>query len=280
MRIIVLDSDHARKFNSLYNGDVQRFDEQGVVCLAAVDNEVMPPVPCGMLVASAVEQSMNIEWLYVAEGYRRKGVATELVDTLMAAAAKCGSDHVFGTFSERNDGMAEFMDAFGFHVRHSYGWHDYVMKLSDFQPLPEEAADEYALESLFHASKKELAEMNAALEKSENIVGVPLPVDPRDYSPVSVCVKKDGAISGLLLVRTDTAGEDVRIEFPWVFFKKECIKAMPSVYSLVLKTLKALYPENTEIHFETLNPGMDSVIEKLAPQAEFKELYSAHWAFV
>lgn len=280
MRIIVLDKDHARKFNSLYNGDVQRFDEPGVVCLAAVDNEVMPPVPCGMLVASAADQSMNIEWLYVLAEYRRKGIATELLDTFMDAAAKCGSDHVFCTFSERNEGMAQFMDAFGFFVRHSFGWHDYVMKLSDFNPLPSEGSGEYTLDSLFHASKAELDELNAALEDSEGIVGVPLPVDPRDYSPVSVCVRKNGAISGLLLVQTDTAGEDVRIEFPWVYFKKECIKAMPSVYSLVLNTLKALYPDNTEIHFETLSPGMDSVIEKLAPQAEFKELYSAHWAFV
>lgn len=277
MIICVLNKADAEKFTSVYSGSTDRFDDPDVISLGIVDDEVRPPVPCGMLVASVLERSLNLEWLYVLPEYRRKKAATYLLDELMTAADRCEADEVFCTFSERNEGMGEFMSDFGFAILNTPGYYDYVMRLKDFKDLPAESAGDYDLDSFFSATSGELEALNASLEATDVTVGVPLPVYPWEYSPLSVCVRKNGEITGLLLIKTTRRENSAVIDIPWVYMKKECIKAMPAVYGLAMEALRSLYPEDTEVRFETLSPEMDSIIEKIAPDADFAELYSAHW---
>lgn len=277
MIICVLNKADAGKFSSVYSGSTERFDDPDFIGLGMVDNDAVPPVPCAMVTASVIDRSVNIEWLYVLPEYRRKKAATALLDQLLKAADQCEADEVFCTFTEKNEGAAEFMDDFGFAVFNDPSRHDYFMKLRDFKTLPSEQPEGCSLDSFFNTDEAKLAAFNEYLENGDAAVGVPLPIDPADYSPLSVCVEKNGEISGLLLIRTSGSGENAVIEIPWVFLKKECIKAMPAVYALAVDALRMLYPEDTAVRFETLNRGMDSIIEKIAPDAEFCELYSAHW---
>lgn len=277
MKTIVLDKKNAKKFNALYYGSTDRFDDPNIICLGTIDNTVFPARAAGILVASIVENSVNIEWLYVHPDYRRKGIATGLLDQMMLAADKAQIDDVFCTFSEANDSVTFFTLDFGFAICFTTGWHDYDLKLKDFKPLPKDPTGEFELESFFYTSQKDIDAFNAMVAESDATVGVPLTIDPRDYSPMSVCVKKNGKITGILLVQINQMEDTTKIEFPWVFFKSDSIKAMPAVYGLVIDSIRELYPESTKVHFETLNPGMDGIVTKLAPSAEFKEVYSAHW---
>ncbi len=89
---------------------------------------------CGMMAVSVTKYEWHIEYIFVGEEFRHRGIATEMVQFAIMQATSVGGRNFSVEFlhhddSEAEDGLVKFFDTFGFTDASEGGI--YTIKLSD-----------------------------------------------------------------------------------------------------------------------------------------------------
>lgn len=271
MNLYVLDKETRKLFDSFFDDAFIAEDGDSIISLGMLDDDK----PVGLLVAAVFAAEIDIQFLYVAKEYRRKHVASTLLEKIISVGKEVGVGAIYTSFAQGTDGCAEFLKSFKFSVAFNPGLYSYEDKLGNMKEFGVSQSSNFKVQSFFTIDKDVLAELNERLRNEDALVGVSLPINPRSYSPFSCCSIVDGKLSDLLLVTTKEDGNKVDIDFPWIYSSKDSIRGLAAVYNTVIKALKSTYSADSRISFSTINPEMDSILAELIPTAESKEVYMA-----
>jgi len=271
MNLYVLDKDTRKLFASFY--DDSYITEQGdnIISLGVLEGDK----PLGLLVAAVYNAEIDIQFIFVDREYRRQHIASTLLKKIISVARSTGAAVIYSSFAQDTEGFRELLKSFGFTVMFNPGLYSYEDKLGNLRNIDGVKNSNLKLKSFYAIDKDTLSEFNERLRNEDILVGVPLPIDPRNYSPFSCCSIVDGKISDLLLVTTKENGDLTSIDFPWIYSNKASIHSLSAVYNTSVTALKNTFSPDSGISFCTINPEMDSLLTDLIPTARYKEIYMA-----
>ena len=271
MKVYLLNDKLKPYFAGLYDESLFLDSDSNMITIGAVEDDR----PVGVLVASVFLAQIDIQWIYVDQRYRRRKIANGMYRALLKTLERCGCSRINLFFTAEAAGIANFLRDEGFTVQTNPGWYSCNTKLKDVNMLPVNAVRDCRLSSFMTTGKELLSRFNTDLSGGESLVGVPLLIDPRDFSPFSCCCIEDDRITNLILVQTSIENGVEKIELPWVYVKSNNISAVGAMVNASIRALKASFDPETELHFSSINPSINSIVTKIMPRATVKEIYFA-----
>jgi len=271
MQIVALNDEIKGAFKGMYDESLLVSGDGGIIALGVVEGST----PIGVLIAYVFLDEIGIQWIFVAPEYRGKKIAGKLLSALIMAAKRIKIRDIYMTFSADTEGIERLLKSRGFKVDFIPGWYSYEARLKDLIRIPEAKSSTVYLQTFLTVGKEKLDGFNKQVTEGEELIGVPVSIDPKNYSPFSCCSIDNEKISGLILVQTFEKDGKPIIELPWVYTGGESIHAMPALYNAVVDALKASYEPDTELLVSSINPTMEEILSKLMPKAEYKEVYFA-----
>lgn len=273
MRRFLLNAEDLSRFAGLYIKSFAREVDDTVLLLGAVDDQAQPPRAAGLLAARVIDAALTIEWLYVLPEYRRQGVASSLLDTLLHHAYQ--NEEIRGAaafFSENQPTLEAFFRKFDFHILYRDGWGYFRGTLGNVADIPNAPSAGYSIMTLTEVSDASLRAFNNDIVQRKTIrCGVPLPINANDYAPQSRVCCINNEICGMLLLDI----ENNEIELRWLFAPPKHRRSLPLLLNAALSDLKQSMPPETPLSFGTLARPGQALAERLLPDAEWIESYTA-----
>jgi len=266
MQIYVLNDNSRKTFKGMYNEPLFVQSNENVFALGIVEDGK----PAGILVSYVFLDEIAIQWMYVAEEFRRKGIASKLVQAIIFTAKKSNVSDIYMTFIKDELAVEAILKKNGFTVHKNPNWMSFEATIADLKTVSEEDVRPVTLSSFMTVGMAAVEEFNKYISKSASKIGVPLSVDPRDYSPFSCCSLVDGKIDSLLLVDTNEKGD--LVEMPWIYLGKNASDEAPAMYNATINALKATYEPETRLVVNCIDASMDKAITKVLPKAKTKEV--------
>ncbi len=275
MKLILLNKETKPYFAGLYDESLYSDHDSNIITIGAVEDNR----PVGVLLASVFLTDIAIQWIYVDERYRRRKVASSMLKALNKTLSKIGAEACYTFFTNDAKGMSEFAESQGFKIQTNPGWISYESTLKTLVMVPKMPGDDFTLSSFQSLGSNTIERFNLEMLTGSSLIGVPLRIDPQDFSPFSSCSIVDGHISSLLLVQTSFRDGRSVIDIPWLYVGSDGAASAQAMYNATLKALQSSFPPDTEIHFSSINPALDRVITKVLPRAACKELYMAKYRY-
>jgi GNAT superfamily N-acetyltransferase len=227
--------------------------------------------PAGALIASLSAEAdvlADILYLYVAEGFRRLGVATRLVDGLALALPAGGADGIRFVFS---GGPAEW----GFCL--AGGAEPRLLPGGVFRTTLGAVAAETFFASKIRETDSEIylpLPAVAAAELSGFFAGQDMraslfPVEA--FLPESRVIFAEGRVVGLAAVSGGNRG----LDFFWLGCDKHYAVLLPGLIKNVFASLKASFPAETPVTISAITPASEKLVRRLVPGAEKTPQYEA-----
>lgn len=274
MQRFVLKPQDSSRFDHLYDGELEAQMKPDTLAVGMVDDESVPPRAAGLLLAQVRGSSLVVNWLYVIEPCRRKRVATELMDGLLAAATReeaLESVEVF--LSEGQKDLQAFFEYFGFGILFQEGWGEFQGTLGDIAALPKKTVSDYNVVPLYKASTVDLRKFSSEIVTHNISCGVPLPIKPEEYDPASMVCYHEDEIVAVGLVCVDQEG----VKLPWLYAESHCGKALIPLLSKMVKTVQNELPPETPLVIGTMGRAGERLAEHLLPDVQWREVYVAAW---
>ena len=255
IRVFVLSGEERQVFASLYNDDISALDDNVIMLGALADN-----VPAGLLIATITSQAVAVDWLYVDEEKRDRGVGSRLLEMLMEAAGGMVSiKSVYIATTQLLD--LQFYYNMGFDI---LSQDRYFVKttLQDIRELPQ-LSDKLMrdVQPLDQVPTKYLNQLSDHLSKAANIdVGVPLPINAAGYAEGSFAYVKGNNITALTLIKEYE--EETAIAYVYSA-SQLTIKHVLATMAAALKAAGQIHTPERVVTMGTLNDSSLKLVEKL-----------------
>ena len=282
IRIVTLEKDDLLKFRNLFYDELLLTLPEDIIMLGAIDVSGLSPKAVGLMIFHARERSVYIDWLYVDDLCRRRGVGTMLIRDLMITVSKDPDksiETVFMNFDEVIVGMGAFLRANRFAVTFFDGNFNIYAPLKSVILMRKNENERRVLRSIPLAEVKQ--ESYDAFDRylemtNDEVIGVVGPITASDFRPESRAIMDGDRIVGIMLVG-DTVRKDV-VLIEWVYsVPKFVLSAVPLAFNDVITELRNNMPEGTMLSMAAMAENVGSIIRKTMPGAVFSEAYSAFW---
>ena len=283
IKISVLDREDLFKFSALFYEELLLQIPEDAFLLGAIDTTDTVPKAAGLLIFHLSEGDAYIDWLFVDEACRKRGVGKALIDFLKELFTKDSDqtvDVIFMNFDETIEGMGRFLRNNDFGVTFYDGNFNIYAPLKsvrlmdpnnnvrgDFKTLPLSEIPDSTFDEL---------EKHIMLTDDDFVIGVVPPIRSADFRAESRAVLNGNRIVGIMLV-SDTIYKN-NIVIDWVYsIPRYVLKAVPLAFDAVISELRKSLPGNTMISMASLTDNVGGIIRKTMPGAVFLEAYSAFW---
>jgi GNAT superfamily N-acetyltransferase len=247
-----------------------------IVIGAATDN-----LPCGVLIAAASSDApggINIVYLCVAPDFRRRGIATKLINRLVRGlSAYDDPTEVFYSFAltantPEDDPACALLRGLGFTVTMSSGgvYRTTVGALEDLSFWKQPIADKTAYIPVSKLPKGALADFSRKIMVK---LGLRLPPFPEvglleDISHILVI---DGHTEGIAAVQET----DVALEISWLYCPNEYIRYLPDLVRSMYQEAIKEWPNDTPLRIAAVADASSKLAKKLCPESDFFPYYDA-----
>ena len=281
IKIAALEREDLLKFRDLFYDELLLTLPDDMIMLGAIDVSAAPKA-VALLIFHVREKSAYIDWLYVDENFRRRGIGSVLLRDLMAALIKdpdASIEAVFMNFGETISGMGAFLRKNRFAVTFFDGNFNIYAPLKSVKLIKKNENVKQPLRSIPLAEVK--PESFEAFDRyldmtSDEIIGVVGPIEASDYRPESRAIMHGDKIVGIMLVGDTVYKGTVLIE--WVYsVPKFVLSAVPLAFNDVITALRESLPEDTMLSMAAMSENVGGIIRKTMPGAVFSEAYSAFW---
>ena len=281
IKIAALEREDLLKFRDLFYDELLLTLPDDMIMLGAIDVSAAPKA-VALLIFHVREKSAYIDWLYVDENFRRRGIGSVLLRDLMAALIKdpdASIEAVFMNFGETISGMGAFLRKNRFAVTFFDGNFNIYAPLKSVKLIKKNENVKQPLRSIPLAEVK--PESFEAFDRyldmtSDEIIGVVGPIEASDYRPESRAIMHGDKIVGIMLVGDTIYKGTVLIE--WVYSVPSFVlSAVPIAFNDVITALRESLPEDTMLSMAAMSENVGGIIRKTMPGAVFSEAYSAFW---
>ena len=258
MQIILVDKEQYDWFAPFCGGLPK---SEAIVVYGAVEESDGTAV--GALAATVDGTNLEIEYICVADAWRRKGVARKLLRALLLDARQAGMfSRVRAHLFEDDAAGAALLRAAGFIITQTDD------KLCHF---PISAIPDHLLgnSKIGLGESVRLSEVPAETLRQfgvhpaeQDALPVPVPLRAQDYHErLSFAVLRQGEIVGLLLA----AQEANKISLCYLYASPSAPRAAAILLLRAAQEAKALYPPETEVRIAAVSPAVGMLIDKLLP---------------
>lgn len=267
MQIVVVSEQERQWFEVFLPLEFRSNQTQTQLMYGAVDDQTGTAV--GAMLLEAVGDIIELQWICVADEWRRKGIAREMIDALLEDAGQVQSLHAIHVMlSSRERAAVALLRRCGFRVYPS-AYREYAFPLAMAQQgafwqrpvscsgniLPFRAVPQQAVQTF-----------NRQAASGDKLRGVdPIRVEECD-GELSLCCLLGTEIIGALLVHSDR--HENRLDLQWLYADA----AHPRVAAVLLQQAVGVasqsFPPETTVHLAALAPEAEALVQKLLPAAE------------
>ncbi|MCR4642280.1 MAG: GNAT family N-acetyltransferase [Lachnospiraceae bacterium] len=269
LEIFLLDKATIQVFYELLDQpSLAGFSEKNIA-LGAVLGEGEDAVPAAVLIATPKEGEVRVDWIYVREECRGKGIGKTLLKKLLVAAYEIPDiDGIWVDYTYEDEGMEDFLRHCGFFTWEPDGAACFRAALSSFTTVgePEECDRVKPLTTLSDVQMADLYRgIRKRAEKGEDIpTGVPLPIQPEDYLQESAAYVGKMGIEALILLQ----GVGDGINVAWLYSNDTKPVALVRLFRHVRYSLKQRFSDDTPLELSSLRGKSLMLIRKLLPGAK------------
>jgi ribosomal protein S18 acetylase RimI-like enzyme len=238
-------------------------------------------LPCGVIIAAASQNepgSIKIVYLCVAPDYRRKGIATELINRLVSGLSTYDdTTKIFYSFAlmaktPENDPACSLLRGLGFTVTESSGgvYRTTVGALEDLPFWKQPIADKTAYIPVSKLPKGALADFS---RKIMSKLGLRLPPfsEVGLIENVSHVLVIDGRTEGIAAVKE----ADGVLEISWLYCPNEHIRYLPDLVRSMYQEAIKEWPNETPLRIAAVADASSKLAKKLCPESAFFPYYDA-----
>lgn len=231
----------------------------------------------GAMLVEAEEDAVDLQWVCVADDWRRRGIARQLVTALCEDAVGVRQvGRISALLSSRDVAAAALLRRCSFVVQPS-AYNEYVFPLSALQQgafWSRPVVCNGTIQPLGTVSKEAVAGFNRRIRNGSKMRGMePILVQECD-STLSLCCLVDGSIVGVILI----APQGDTLELSWLYADA----AQPRVAAALLQQAAGvalrLCPDQTWVHLAALTEEAEALVRKLLPQAEQSSGWNAWYS--
>ncbi len=265
MEIVFLNRDNAPAFSGLYHGEIDAIIDEEHFAYGAVDEDGLS----GLLVCRFMGTDIYIDWIYTIPERRRQGIARLLVERLLADLEERGYYLKLGVICQGKM-QRDMFTSLGFFFNEEPAGTTFVTEFDDINDLPDSRESKF-YRKLGELSATELNAVNNALINLENeVVPVPLPLDPKDYSENSCVYLKDKKLLSILLLQEYDSGY---IDIAYAYKGEGAVVPLLTLFSRTWDEVEDEYPDGVKIRATAMNKESFSMLNNLAPAAEKEPVY-------
>ena len=265
MQIILAEQEEQRWFAPFLPQSMRMELAPAQLLYGAVEEQTGTAI--GAMLVEAQEDGVELQWVCVADDWRRHGVARRLVAALCEDAADAPLvDTVRVLLSSQDEAAAALLRRCGFRVQAS-GYDEFSFPLSAIQQgtfLSRPVAYGGKIQPLGTVPKDAVDVFNARIKAGEKLSGVE-PIRMQEYdSTLSLCCLSGGSIVGAVLV----APRGGALELSWLYADATQPRAAAALLQQAAGVALRLYPDETRVHLAALTEQSEALVRKLLPQAE------------
>ncbi len=254
----IIDEETAGIFSELHPQDPEEWFKSNTMALGVVSDGK----PSALLVTSFAEETIWLDWLYVKEEYRKKGIGGMVLYRLIDCINGFGDLYLYTACSTE---MKEFLDKMGFEFPLNPSYSEFRAPLSGVAKLPSDGESDN-IRSLYDISDTELNQLNNILiDPSLESVGIRVPVDIKAYQKESSVYIEDDKIKAMLFLQK--VNDTINISYAYSASAKDGAKLI-HLFSHAKKLIKDHYGADIEISATSLNEKSEKLISTLLPDAE------------
>ena len=232
-----------------YNEDKVGF---GVICDGA---------PAALVLSTFSDEAVWLDWIYVKEEYREKGVIYRLLNRFFEKIRGIVVENTAYTACMDEKTKHVLLKA-GFEFEEEPEYYTISAPLSKLTSVPEHKPDP-AIQLLNRLDKNALNKVNKAARECHT-QAVELPIVPKDYMHESlVYMEKDEPKAVLLLKEAEG-----RIDVAYAYLSGENGKPLIKLIAAAKKLLLNSYDEDIEITMTTLTNESEKLASHLFPEAD------------
>lgn len=281
IEIVVLENEDILKFSALYYDEILLEIPDDAIALGAISTENDELKAAGILIFHIREGIAFIDWLYVDDECRRKGVGTALINSLREVIIQTQDeteiDSISLSFTRNAEGLGTFLRKNGFAVAFGLGNYNVVAALQRIRLIGARESANLKAVPLDMVPEASFAHFDEYLNLIDDIiVGVESPIAIENYRKESRAIMEGNKIVAVMLV-SDTIEENM-ISIDWVYaMPKYMLHAIPLAFDTVISELKKNCSERAIINMASLSPTVEGIIRKTMPGAIFTEIDGAMW---
>lgn len=265
MDILFLDQDTAPAFLGLYHGDIATIIDEDHLSYGAVDEDGL----LGLLVGRFQDMDLYIDWIYTVPERRREGIARVLVETLLSDLEERGYYMELGVICQ-GETQRDIFTSLGFFFNEEPAGTTFITEFDDINDLPDSRESRY-YRKLNELSRTQLDAVNNALINMENeVVPVPLPLEPKDYSDNSCIYLKDKKMYAILLLQEVSEGY---LDIAYAYKEEGAIVPLLTLFTKTWEEVEEEYPDDVKIRATATNKASYALLNNLAPDAEKEPVY-------
>ena len=281
IEIVVLENEDILKFSALYYDELLLEIPDDAIALGAISTENDEPKAVGILIFHIREEIAFVDWLYVDDEFRRKGVGTTLINSLKEVIIQTQDetkiDSISLSFTRSAEGLGIFLRENGFAVAFGIGNYNVVAALQRIKLIGARESANLKAVPLSMVPDASFVEFDSYLNIIDDVVvGIESPIAIENYRKESRAIMEGDIIVAIMLV-SDTIEENM-ISIDWVYaMPKYMLHAIPLAFDTVISELKKNCNERTIINMASLSPTVEGIIRKTMPGAIFTEIDGAMW---
>jgi GNAT superfamily N-acetyltransferase len=275
VKVINLEGPHKDAFENLISRDVYgRIAEAGWFAFGAVWEEQNDDFAAGALVFSAETGSngeedltaATIQWLYIAEDFRRKGIAEALMRELFRVLEDAGAEHLLCDIPmpEEYNELCAYLESWGFEVNLTdvYEAEITLKELSENPLFAEQPAPMGFLPPAKVSPIYFRKYMTSAKEKPYVLNSLETNADYYEKN-ISCVQMADGEVQGALLLKKRPSGNlDV------LYLRGAEPAAVLNMIRFSVHAASGAYPPDTKVHIVCRMDATAAILDKLFPRLQ------------
>ncbi len=258
-RYFLLDADTVKIFQELYFDHSDAILSDNRVALGTIrDGE-----PAALLIAEIAYETVWLNWLFVREDFRKRGVATRLLDHFANSLANTLMDLEIRV-SCKDEDVRHCLSSFGFDFEDEPTLPLFESTAMDLTELPEPEKPE-EVKMLSELNPADLKVLNHTLWHEDQVsIGIELPVNPDHFMKESGVYIRDGKLLAALFLEKSLKG----INIAYAYLSGNNGKYLFSILSEARFDILDRYDENIPISTVALNKNSEKLMEHLFPHAK------------
>ena len=255
--IFVLDKSNVHVFRLLFQEPIEKwFDDDKVGFGMMCDGK-----PAALLLASFTVEYVWIDWIYVQEEFRGRGLSFDIVNAFLRNIS--GIVHENTAFVSCEDELLKsVLMRVGFDFDEEPVRYTYSSNLSKLTGVPEHKPSNM-IKLLNKLNEVEISKLSYAISECRD-VGVKLPVNPNDYLRESLVYMENDKVKAVLLLSKDGSG----ISVSYAYLSGVDGKPLIKLIAAAKKLLENSYGADTTITMTTLNKESEKLLTHLFPDAD------------
>lgn len=267
MQIVVVSEKERQWFDPFLPPEFRGNQTQTQLLYGAVDDQTGTAV--GAMLLEAAADIVELQWICVADEWRQKGIARQMIGALLEDAGQVRSLHaIHAMLSSREQAAATVLRCCGFRVYPS-AYRECAFPLAMAQqgafwqrPVPCRGS----IVPLGAVPQQAVQAFNRQIARGDKLHGVdPIRVEECDGA-LSSCCLLETEIIGVLLVRADSRGGDLDLQ--WLYADASHPRVAAALLQQAVSTALRLFPPETTVHLAALTPEAEALVKKLLPAAE------------